>query len=303
LAEAADALILSVDSRQALRGLDVGTAKPPAGALRQRHRLLDLWDPAVGGSAEAFARAFWREAAACARAGRRVLAVGGSGLYLDACLGRLDDIPPVPAQVRERLRAWARGRPTPELHAELTRVDPATARRLKPGDRQRILRALEVHEATGRPLSHWQRTGHGRLDISGRACVIVLVRRPEDLRRRIRERCEAMVREGLEEEVRSLVSRGLGPETPALRTLGYREWRGVVTGAYGPEEGLRRLELATWRYARRQMTWFRNRYRGQHLVEIPPGEPPEVTAERVRPLLPPDWGRLPWPPGGGAELP
>ncbi|MEZ5331352.1 MAG: tRNA (adenosine(37)-N6)-dimethylallyltransferase MiaA [Thermoanaerobaculia bacterium] len=257
LAEEIGAEIVNADPFQAYRGFDIGTAKPgPEERARVPHHLVDILDPHEAFSAGEFGR---RAAAALddirAR-DRTALVVGGSGFYLEALWRGLAPIPPVPAAVRrswrERLGAEGLG----ALFAELERVDPATAARLEPGDRQRVLRALEVESASGRPLSHW-------LTLPRRPASQLVPRKvgltlPRTLLYdRIRARMGRMVEEGWVEEVESLLAGGADPSQPAFRAIGYRAVAGVVRGETDLTSALAAVERDTRRYAKRQRTWFR----------------------------------------------
>ncbi|MBD3335066.1 MAG: tRNA (adenosine(37)-N6)-dimethylallyltransferase MiaA [Candidatus Eisenbacteria bacterium] len=272
--------LLSIDARQVYRGLDAATGKPESKEERRLHRLIDIWEPTERGSAGRFARRFYEEVERLGEGG--CLAVGGSGLYLDAVLGRIDPMPPVDPRLRGALqREWdARGGAT--LYEELQRLDPETAARLAPRDRQRILRALEVVRQTGRPLSAWQTSGHGPLDVSGGPPIIVLLRDRNDLRRRIEARCRAMAAGGLEEEIRALLDRGVPEDAPGFKTLGYAEWLPVFQGRADRVETMERFIVNTWHYARRQMTWFRNRYTGTREIVLDPDTTPQAAADRAQ---------------------
>jgi tRNA dimethylallyltransferase len=290
LARPAKALILSVDARQVYRRLDKGTGKPEEPKVRAMHRLLDIWEPAEQGTAAAFAREFWRVLTKAWSEGERVLVTCGAGLYMDACLGRIDAMPQVDPAVRRRLRAQWSEEGGEALHQRLRTVDPETAARLSPRDAQRVLRALEVWETTGKPLSRWQRSGHGPLDVQEGPPVFLLSRPTAELSERISARCRAMVESGLEEEIRQLLAEGVGPSAPAFKTLGYAEWLPVVLGERSPEEAMDLFIRRTRQYARRQMTWFRNRYIGVRMLRWECDVSPEEIAEKILAELPPDWG-------------
>ena len=258
LAERLPIEIVSMDSAMVYLGLDIGTAKPSA-AVRERvpHHLVDILEPSDAYSAGRFAR----DAAAAVRAitarGRLPLLVGGTLLYLRALREGLASLPRADAALRSELDAQARELGWPALHARLTRVDPASAARIAPTDRQRIQRALEVHALTGRPLSELQDSApeDDRLDIATVALV------PEDraaLAQRIERRFDAMVDAGFVAEVQNLRARGdLTKELPALRAVGYRQIWGHLEGAYDWPEARRRAIVATRQLAKRQLTWLR----------------------------------------------
>ena len=240
--------IVSADSRQICRGLDIGTAKPTrAEQARARHHCLDLVEPGEPFDAARF-RGAAEDAIADIRArGRVPLVVGGTGLYLRALLRGLCPAPPrVPA-----LRAAMAGEEIGALHARLGRVDPESARRVGPRDRVRIVRALEVALATGVPLSRWQ-AEHGFRERRHDALVIGLARPTAELDARIRARVDAMVAAGLLDEVRAVAARGILPDA-----LGYREMLACLEGRTDLATAVRETVLATRRFAKRQRTWFR----------------------------------------------
>ena len=260
LARRAPVEIVSVDSAQVYRGLDIGAAKPSA-ELRAAvpHHLVDLRDPQQTYSAGAFVADALRAIAGIRARGRMPLLVGGTMLYFNALLRGLAPLPQADAALRARLDARGAAEGRPALHAELAAVDPEAAARIHPNDAQRIQRALEVWHASGRPISAWQRDtapGHGL--VFERWALV-----PADrtvLHRRIAERFDAMMAAGFLEEVRGLRARpGLDPSAPALRAVGYRQlWQYLD----GPEsaEGLARAVAAavaaTRQLAKRQLTWI-----------------------------------------------
>ncbi len=246
--------IVSADSAAVYRGLDIGTGKPgPAERALVPHHCLDLRDPG-----EPFTVAEYREAAlaaveGCLGRGAAPLLVGGSGLYVRQVLERTvtPPVPPDPA-----LRAELERRPAADLHAELARVDPASAARLPPGDRRRVIRALEVHRATGRPLSAFLPPAGVRPPRRPHL-LLVLDRPPDVLRRRIADRVERMLEAGLLGEVEGLLRAGVPPSAQALQALGYRQAVAHLRQG-GTVDGLRaEIVAATARFAKRQRTWFR----------------------------------------------
>jgi tRNA dimethylallyltransferase len=258
LAERLPVEIVSMDSAMVYRGLDIGTAKPTA-AVRARvpHHLVDIVEPNEAYSAGRFARDAAAAVRAIAARGRLPLLVGGTLLYLRALREGLATLPRADASVRSDLDAEARELGWPALHDRLRRVDPASAARIAPTDRQRIQRALEVHALTGRPLSELKHSApeHDRLEIATVALV------PEDraaLALRIERRFDAMVDLGFVTEVQNLRARGdLTKDLPALRTVGYRQIWGHLDGAYDWQEARRRALVATRQLAKRQLTWLR----------------------------------------------
>lgn len=255
LAERLGAEIVCADSRQVYRGMDIGTAKPTAAErTRVPHHLVDLVDPAEPYSAGRFAR----DASACLEAlharGARALVVGGTGLYLRALVWGLCDGPTADAGVR---RTWLeRERQEPgAVYRRLGDVDADSAKAIHPHDLAKALRAIEVFELTGTPLSARQRT-HGFRAPRYDAVVVGLRRDREDLYDRINRRVDAMMEAGLEAEVQRLIQRGYGEDAPGMRAVGYRQLAAVWRGAYDLSEAVRLIKRDTRRYAKRQMTWF-----------------------------------------------
>ena len=250
--------IVSVDSALVYRGLDIGTAKPTAAdRAAVPHHLIDVCDPADAYSAGRFLE----DALALVRAirgrGRVPLLVGGTMLYFRALTRGLADLPPADPQVRARLDARARDAGWPALHAELARVDPEAAARIRPADGQRIQRALEVHELTGERMS--ERQSRGRVTGLRLSTHALLPFDRDELYRRIDRRFDAMLDEGLVEEVRTLHARGdLNPDLPSLRTVGYRQLWAHLNGRLTFTEAVAAAKKATRNLAKRQLTWLRS---------------------------------------------
>jgi tRNA dimethylallyltransferase len=251
--------IISVDSAQVYRGMDIGTAKPTATErTRVRHHLIDIIEPTQSYSAARFVSDARRLIGEIQGRGHLPLLVGGTMLYFKALFGGLAAMPAADATVRAALNAEAAARGWPALHAELARVDPITAARLAPADSQRIQRALEVWRLSGRTLSDW----HARTTpaTAGLALPMVSLEPGERswLHARIAARFDAMLTDGLLAETRALRERGtLGAELPAMRCVGYRQaWAALDSG---DEAGLRETGIAATRQlAKRQLTWLRS---------------------------------------------
>ncbi len=259
LAERFEAEIVSVDSAQIYRGMDIGTAKPDAATrARVRHHLIDILAPTERYSAARF-RADALVAIAEIRArGRVPLLAGGTMLYYKALTEGLSNLPSADAAVRARIDARALIEGWPALHAELARVDPATAARLQPTDAQRIQRALEVYALTGRPLSQLQgaRAAGDALEPAIRIALVPVDR--ARLHARIAERFDAMLAAGLVDELRGLRARHrLTPDLPAMRCVGYRQAWEFVDGRIDAPALRASGIAATRQLAKRQLTWLR----------------------------------------------
>jgi tRNA dimethylallyltransferase len=249
--------IVNADALQVYRGFDLGTAKPDAAERRRvPHHLIDLLDPDERWSAGEFARRARQAIAAIGGRGRRPIVVGGSGLYLRALLAGISPIPVGDPLVRADLRRRAEAEGLAPLAAELARRDPETAARLAPGDRQRVLRALEVALASGRPLSAW--IARQPFGIQSIAAIRVGLTLPRSiLYDRIAGRVARMVESGWIEEVRGLIARGLDPDLPAFQAIGYRQLVHHVRGDWSLAKAVEETVAATRRFAKRQETWFR----------------------------------------------
>jgi len=258
LADWFDVELISADSVQVYRGMDVGAAKPDRQTLaRYPHALIDIRDPEQGYSAAEFAR----DAEACIRQahrhGRLPVVVGGTALYLRALRHGLDRLPDADPTLRARIERDAGERGWPALHAELARLDPASAARIRSNDQQRIQRALEICLRSGRPASELM--GGPGPDRLRRALSLVIA--PADrgqLHRRIDRRWERILDAGLLGEVQRLLARsGVSAATPALRAVGYRQAVECLAGNYSREELARKGAAATRQLAKRQLTAFR----------------------------------------------
>ena len=261
LAERVPLEIISVDSALVYRGMDIGTAKPsPAERAAVPHHLIDIVDPSQAYSAARFVADAQGLVAEITGRGRLPLLVGGTMLYFKALRSGLDTLPGADPDVREQLEREAQSQGWPALHAQLARVDPATAARLAPADAQRIQRALEVYRLSGRPLSSWH-SGPARPAGAEAAQAWPLVAlEPQSrvwLHQRIAARFDAMLAAGLLDEVRTLRARPeLHAGLPALRCVGYRQaWAALDNGQL---QGLREAGIAATRQlAKRQLTWLR----------------------------------------------
>ena len=270
--------IVSVDSRQIFRGMEIGSAAPSSeDRARVPHHLVGEVDPAEGMSAGEFGRRAHRVLGDLEARGKTALLVGGSGLYLRAVLGGLDEGLPRDLRVREALQERVAREGIAALHRELAALDPETAARVAAGDTHRVTRALEILAVTGEKPSALRHKGR----LAERAAeIVVLDRDREDLRRRIRERVAAMVEGGLEGEVRALLASGLDPALPVMRSVGYAETVRYLRGEIDRATWIETIVVNTRRYAKRQRTWFRG-MEGAKWVRIAAEEAPEDTAQRV----------------------
>jgi tRNA dimethylallyltransferase len=258
LAERYPLEIVSVDSAQVYRGMDIGTAKPRAAErARVPHHLIDLVDPDQRYSAGQFRADAIQAVMEVLSRNRLPLLVGGTMLYYRTLVSGLDELPPGNKALREEIDAQALQRGWPAMHEELARIDPQAARRIMPNDAQRIQRALEVFRITGKPLSALHGATRSTLpfELKG-ACLM-----PEraQLHRTIEQRFDAMLREGLVEELRLLRSRfSLTPDMPSMRAVGYRQAWSLLDGEIDQPTMRETAIAATRQLAKRQMTWLRS---------------------------------------------
>ncbi|MGH8688566.1 MAG: tRNA (adenosine(37)-N6)-dimethylallyltransferase MiaA [Burkholderiales bacterium] len=250
--------IVSMDSALVYRGMDVGTAKPSLSERnRVRHHLVDLIDPTERYSAGRFRADCVDAILEIQGRGKIPLLVGGTMLYYKALVGGLDELPEGDPGLRAQIDARAARHGWPALHADLARVDPASATRIAPNDAQRIQRAFEVWELTGRPLSEQQTAATPVLPFQLKSYALV----PEDrgeLHQRIEARFDRMLEKGLVEELQALRKRfDLNDRLPSMRCVGYRQAWDYLEGAYGRDELRARGAAATRQLAKRQLTWLR----------------------------------------------
>jgi tRNA dimethylallyltransferase len=278
--------IISMDSRQVYRGMDIGTAKVGKEArARVPHHGLDLVAPGEAYSAGRFARDARGWIEDIRRRGRVPLLVGGTGFFLRALTHPVFREPPLDPERRRRLRGWLASRPADELARWAEALDPDRAEMAAAGGRQRLSRTIEIPVLTGRPLTWWQRSAEP--DAEALDVRVVLLSRPRDaLYRRIDDRARDMFRDGLVDEVRGLLDAGHSRSDPGMTATGYREVADFLAGEITLDQALDLIQRRTRAYARRQHTWFR------HQLPEPPlaldaGEPTAKLVEEIARW----WGR------------
>ena len=259
LAEQYGGTIVNADSMQVYRDLRVITARPTADEeARVPHRLYGHVDAAVNYSTGQWLRDVSAVLGELRAEGRLPIVVGGTGLYFKALTAGLAAVPPIPDDIRKNVRGRLQAEGVAPLYAELIERDPATALRLMPNDRSRISRALEVIQATGRSLSEWHREGLPPLIDVGRAAKIFLTCERKALVSRIGMRLGTMLQSGALEEVRALAERHLDPLLPAMKAHGVPWLIRYLNGAITMKEAVAGTLMDTRRYAKRQLTWYRN---------------------------------------------
>ncbi len=273
--------IVNADSMQVYRGMDIGTAKPsPAVQAEIPHHLVDVADPDERYSAGRFVSDAEAAIRAIRERGRVPLVSGGTGMYIRALLKGLDPLPSDPV-VRERLSGRWKQDGGKTLYDELRRVDPASAARIHPSDRVRVVRALEVAEMTGGPAS--ARKGSWTAENSRyRVLFLVLAIDRAELYRRIDRRVDAMIQAGLVREVKGLLARGYGRGLPSMGALGYRHVLSHLLDRVPMEEAVARMKRDTRRFAKRQITWLSGE---AGAVRLGGDAPHETAAEKIRKFL------------------
>lgn len=285
LAKRTDLEIISADSMAIYRGMNIGTAKPTPGEQQAAvFRMIDIVDPD-----ESFTVADFQE-----RAAKIVdslilkhtlpLIVGGTGLYIRALIDGLNiPGPGSNPQLRERLRRLSEEKGNEHLHEMLAHVDPAAAERLHANDVKRVIRALEVYEQSGLPMSEIVEQTKPGAPRYPDAVFFGLTMDRQKLYRRIEERVDEQIRQGLIDEVRGLLEKGYDVDLPAMQGLGYKEIAGYLKGEYDLDNAIFMLKQSTRRYAKRQLTWFRANTRIEWIDvgEIPPSEVADIIWSRI----------------------
>ncbi|MDF2996096.1 MAG: miaA [Xanthobacteraceae bacterium] len=277
LAERTRGAVINADSMQVYRDLRVLTARPTVEEeARAPHRLYGHIDGAEDYSAARWVADATAAIAEAEASGLLPILIGGTGLYFKALLEGLSAIPPIPEEIRAWVRAF--GDSAPELHARLAALDPETAAKLRPSDTQRLMRALEVFEATGRPLARWQAeaTGPSVIDPADALKIFLSVERGAS-RERIARRFHAMLEAGALDEVRALLARNLPADRPVLKAHGVPWLARHLAGEIALEEAAAGGIQDTRRYAKRQDTWFRHQFEGW--LHLSPDEAGRVLRE------------------------
>jgi tRNA dimethylallyltransferase len=278
LAEQLGGEIVSVDSMQVYRGMDIGTAKPsPAERRRVLHHLIDIVDVTEAFDASRFADAAQTALVEIHGRGKRAVLCGGTGLYFHALLGGVGSAPAANPDLRRELEQA----PLEALLRELAERDPAAYAKIDRQNPRRVIRAVEVIRQTGRPFSEQKSDWTSRKSIPH---VFVLRRAPADLHKRINDRVEAMFAAGLMEETQRLLANGLAQNRTAMQALGYRQVVEHLRGERPLDETIELIKLRTRQFAKRQMTWFRHQLQPAW-VDVAATETAAQIARRISPLI------------------
>ncbi|RVD66824.1 MULTISPECIES: tRNA (adenosine(37)-N6)-dimethylallyltransferase MiaA [unclassified Mesorhizobium] len=277
LAERRGGVIVNTDSMQGYSVLDVLTARPEAADLaRAPHYLYGHVHPATAYSTGAWLRDVMKLIEDGTFSERPVIFVGGTGLYFRALAEGISEMPDIPQRVRDRWRYELKEQGAVKLHSLLLREDSAAAMMLKPTDSQRIVRALEVLDASGRSILEWQaERGQPLIDRESARFLVIEPDRAA-LVARIDKRFDQMLDKGALDEVKRLAALGLDPELPAMKAIGVRELQAAMAGEIGFPEAIERAKIATRQYSKRQTTWFRHQL-GPEWLRLRPGDDLETT--------------------------
>jgi len=284
LAKSLDAEIISIDSMKVYRRMDIGTAKPPQEARqRVKYHLIDVAEPSDSFSVGAFRDAALGAIEQIKSRKKKVIAVGGTALYIKALLYGLFEGPGTNQQIRAELKARAQAEGLAEIYCELTRIDPVAAERINPNDSKRIIRALEVYQLTGKPISSFQKqwdSSQTKHDWT----IIGLRREKAEESKRINSRIKKMIADGLVDEVKALLAEEKPLSKQARCAIGYAEIIEYLNGQISLEEATELIKKNTRRLAKNQRTWFKT-FKNVHWLDIEPNEPPEKILTRTKTFM------------------
>jgi tRNA dimethylallyltransferase len=295
LAENMGAEIVSIDSMKVYRRMDIGTAKPPKEARQQiRYYLIDMVEPSESFSVGKFLDLAYDAIEQITSRNKHIIAVGGTALYIKALLYGLFEGPAADQQIRAELKKRVETEGLTHLYQELTQVDPIAAERISPKDAKRIIRALEVYQLTGKPISSFQKQWDS-LAVAGTATddrgqknhewtIIGLRRDKTEESRRVNARVKKMIADGLVDEVKSLLAEEKPLSPQARSAIGYAEIIDCLNGRYSLEEALELIKRNTRRLAKHQRTWFKT-FRNVNWIDIEPDESAEKILSRVETLV------------------
>ncbi len=249
--------IVSIDSMKVYRRMDIGTAKPSQARREQvRHHIVDVVEPHESFSVDQFLRLAGEAITEIRSAGKTVVGAGGTALYIKALLYGIFDGPPANYEIRKKLKAQIAAESTAALHEQLGRIDPLAADRIHPNDARRIIRAMEVYELTGKPISSFQRQFGAESTLGD--WTIIGLRRPKAAESsRINSRIKKMIEEGLVDEVKSLLAEDKPLSKQASCAIGYAEIINHLKGHTTGDEAVERIKINTRRFAKSQRTWFK----------------------------------------------
>jgi tRNA dimethylallyltransferase len=284
LAEFLGAEIISIDSMKVYRRMDIGTAKPSKEAQQHiKYHLIDIVEPSDSFSVGAFINAASEAIEQIKSRNGRIVAVGGTALYIKSLLYGLFDGAGTDEKIRAELRERAEAEGLGELHFELTKIDPAAAQRINPNDAKRIIRALEVYQLTGKPISSLQKQWEQQ-QIKHNWTILGLRREKADASRRINRRVKRMISAGLVDEVKSLLDEEKPLSKQARCAIGYAEIIDLLNGQTSLEDAIESIKINSRRLAKGQRTWFKT-FKDVHWLDVTENETPEQILDQTKKLL------------------
>lgn len=263
-----DIEIISADSMQIYKYMDIGTAKPNKSILKEiKHHMIDIVDPSENFDVIQYSKLATDIISNVFKRGKIPLLAGGSGLYISSIINPLFEGPARDIEYRKTLEEEAKIHGKKYLYDKLSEIDPISASRIKPNDLRRIIRALEVFKSTGKPISYLQE----KSSVSGAKYnyqIIGFKRSRENLYQRINLRVDKMLKDGLIEEVKMLREMGYKEDLNSMQGLGYKQINNYLNGVYGKEEAINLIKIETRHYAKRQMTWFNNKIKNIYWIDL-----------------------------------
>ncbi len=284
LAQSLGAEIISIDSMKVYRRMDIGTAKPPLQARRRiKYHLIDIVEPSDSFSVGAFRNAALHAIEQIKSRGKKIIAVGGTALYIKALLYGLFEGPGTDQQIRDELQKRAQEEGLAALHQELTRIDPLAAQRINPNDSKRIIRALEVYRITGQTISSFQRQWDGN-KTEHDWTIIGLRREKAEESKRINSRAKKIIEAGIVDEVKALLAEEKPLSKQARCAIGYAEIIEYLNGNIELQDAIELIKKNTRRLAKNQRTWFKT-FQNVNWLDIEPNETAEEILNRTKSLL------------------
>jgi len=291
LAQSIGAEIISIDSMKVYRRMDIGTAKPPKKARQRiKYHLIDVVEPSESFSVAAFLKAAYEAIEQITCRNKSVIAVGGTALYIKALLYGLFEGPAADEQIRAELQTQAKAEGLEQLYRRLKEIDPQAAARIHQNDAKRIIRALEVYELTGKPISSFQQQWDirerrdERRETKYKCTIIGLRREKTEENKRINARVKKMIEQGLVDEVKSLLAEEKPPSLQARSAIGYAEIIDHLNRKTTLEDATEIIKKNTRRLAKNQRTWFKT-FKNVNWLDVEPKEPPEKILNRTKTLL------------------
>lgn len=285
LAKAIDAEIISIDSMKVYRRMDIGTAKPPKDARKLiKYHLIDILEPSESFSVAAFLDTALQAVKQIKQRKKNIIAIGGTALYIKALLYGIFDGPGTDEQIRRRLQQQAQDEGTEQLWRQLSKIDPVAGQNISTSDTRRIIRALEVYELTGKPISALQQQWKSARNCVHNWTIIGLRRQKPDASSRINKRVKKMLAAGLLDEVKSLLAEEKPLSQQARCAIGYTEIIDYLTGHKELEDAIELIKKNTRRLAKNQRTWFKT-FKNVNWLDIEPEEPPEKILRQAKKLI------------------